>query len=71
MQYFDGFKLLCRWTMKHHSLAIDFSSLDFEKINTKVLKGKAKELEEAESGAVEKDKAIEGKDADESTALHS
>ena len=66
MQYFKGFKLLRQWTMKHHSLAIDFSSLDFEKIDTEVLEDKAKELEEAKSGAVEK--AIEGKDANESTA---
>nr|POF19554.1 hypothetical protein CFP56_48328 [Quercus suber] len=40
-------------------------------INTEVLEEEAKELEEAESGAVEKDKAIEGKDADESTTPHS
>ena len=66
MQYFKGFELLRQWTMKHHSLAIDFSSLDFEKIDTEVLEDKAKELEEAKSGAVEK--AIEGKDANESTA---
>ena len=66
MQYFKGFKLLRQWTMKHHSLAIDFSSLDFEKIDTEVLEDKAKELEEAKSSAVEK--AIEGKDANESTA---
>ena len=71
MQYFKGLELLRRWTMKHHSLAVDFSSLDFEKIDTEVLEDKAKELGEAESGAVEKDKAVEGKDADESTALPS
>ena len=71
MQYFKGFKLLRQWTMKHHSLAIDFSSLDFEKIDTEVLEDEAKELEEAESGAVEKDKAAEGKDVDESIALPS
>ena len=66
MQYFKGFKLLRQWTMKHHSLAIDFSSLDFEKIDIEVLEDEAKQLEEAKSDAVEK--SIEGKDADESTA---
>ena len=57
--------------MKHHSLAIDFSSLDFEKIDIEILEDKAKELEEAESGAPGKDKAVEDKDADESSALPS
>ena len=57
--------------MKHHSLAVDFSSLDFEKIDTKILEDEAKELEEAESGAPEKDKAVEGKDVDESSAFPS
>ena len=66
MQYFKRLELLHQWTMKHHSLAVDFSSLDFEKIDTEVLEDKAKELEEAKSSAVEK--AIEGKDANESTA---
>ena len=66
MQYFKGFKLLNWWTMKHHSLAVDFSSLDFEKIDTEVLEDNAKELEGAESGARDKDKAAEGKSADES-----
>nr|POF16847.1 hypothetical protein CFP56_17416 [Quercus suber] len=51
MQYFKGFELLRRWTMKHHSLAVYFSSLDFEKIDTKILEDEAKELEEAESSA--------------------
>lgn len=32
--------------MKHHSLAIDFSNLDFEKIDTEILANEAKELEE-------------------------
>nr|POF20834.1 hypothetical protein CFP56_14348 [Quercus suber] len=49
----------------------DFSSLDFEKINTKILEDEANELEEVESSAMEKDptanKAAEGKDVDEST----
>ena len=69
MQYFKRLELLHRWTMKHHSLAVDFSSLDFEKIDTEVLEDEAKELEEAESGVVEKDKAAEGKVVDESIAL--
>ena len=66
MQYFKGFELLRQWTMKHHSLVVDFSSLDFEKIDTKILKDEAKEREEAESGVMEKDPAM-NKDADEST----
>nr|POE55394.1 hypothetical protein CFP56_58049 [Quercus suber] len=40
-------------------------------IDTEVLEDESKELEGAEFGAVEKDKAAEGKDADESTALPS
>ena len=72
MQYFKGFELLRRWTMKHHSLAVDFSSLDFEKIDIEILEDEAKEMDQAESGVMEKDsaanKAAEGKDVDESTA---
>ena len=72
MQYFKGFELLRRWTMKHHSLAVAFSSLDFEKIDIEILEDEAKEMEQAESGVMEKDstanKAAEGKDVDESTA---
>nr|POF09094.1 hypothetical protein CFP56_33044 [Quercus suber] len=64
LQYFKGFELLRRWTMKHHSLAVDFSSLDFEKIDTEVLEDEAKELEEAESGVPEKDKAAEDREDD-------
>nr|POE59969.1 hypothetical protein CFP56_03564 [Quercus suber] len=64
LQYFKGFELLRRWTMKHHSSAMDFSSLDLEKIDTEVLEDKAKELEEAESGVPEKDKAAEDKEED-------
>nr|POE99909.1 hypothetical protein CFP56_54768 [Quercus suber] len=71
MQYFKDFELLRRWTMKHHSLAVDFSSLDFEKIDTKVLEDEVRELEEVESGAVEKDKAAGDKGVDESSALPS
>ena len=63
MQYFQGFELLRQWTMKHHS---HFSSLDFEKIDTKILEDVAKEQEETESGVMEKDLAM-NKDADEST----
>ena len=43
IQYFKGFELLCRWTMKHHSLVVDFSNLDFEKIGIEILADKAKE----------------------------
>nr|POE46419.1 hypothetical protein CFP56_56740 [Quercus suber] len=64
LQYFKGFELLRRWTMKHHSSALDFSSLDFEKIDTEVLEDEAKELEEAESGVPEKDKAAEDREDD-------
>ena len=71
MQYFKGFKLLRRWTMKHHNLAVDFSGLDFEKINTEILEDEAKEQEEIEYGAMERDpamnKAAKGKDVNEST----
>ena len=66
MQYFKGFELLRQWTMKHHSLVVDFSSLDFEKTDTKILEDEAKEQEETESGVMEKDLAM-NKDADEST----
>ena len=46
MQYFKGFKLLRRWTMKHHSSAVDFSGLDFEKFDAEILEDEAKEQEE-------------------------
>nr|POF27250.1 hypothetical protein CFP56_12592 [Quercus suber] len=64
LQYIKGFELLHRWTMKHHSLVVDFSSLDFEKIDIEVLEDGAKELEEAESGVLEKDKAAEDMEDD-------
>ena len=71
MQYFKGFELLRWWTMKHHSLAMDFSSLDFEMIDAEIREDEAKEQEEIESGSMEKDpvanKATDGKDVDEST----
>ena len=41
--------------MKHHSFAVDFSSLDFEKIDIKILADDAKEQEETEAGAMKKD----------------
>nr|POF00731.1 hypothetical protein CFP56_74179 [Quercus suber] len=64
LQYFKVFELLCCWTMKHHSWAVDFSNLDFEKIDTEVLQDEAKELEEAESRVPEKDKATEDREDD-------
>ena len=51
IQYFKGFELLRRWTMKHHSLVVDFSNLNIEKIDTKILTDKAKELEETDTAA--------------------
>ena len=42
--------------MKHHNLVVDFSNLDFKKIDIEVLVDKAKEQEETETSAVmEKD----------------
>ena len=67
IQYFRGFKLLCRWTMKHHSTAVDFSNLDFEKIDTEILEDKSKEPERDKSGIPEKDKATDGKNMDKSS----
>lgn len=71
MQYFKGFELLRRWTMKHHSLGVDFSGLDFEKIYMEILEDEAKEQEEIESSVMEKDPAVNKvaneKDADGST----
>ena len=32
IQYFKGFELLCRWTMKHHGLVVDFSTLTSKKL---------------------------------------
>nr|POE84221.1 hypothetical protein CFP56_57785 [Quercus suber] len=67
IQYFKGFELLRRWAMKHHSAVVNFSNLDFEKIDTKILEDESKELEKDsskeiemdESGILEKDKATE------------
>nr|POF05561.1 hypothetical protein CFP56_18074 [Quercus suber] len=72
IQYFKSFELLRRWMMKHHNLVVDFSNLDFEKIDNEILIDEAKEQEETEAdAAVEKDSAgkdtIGGKDTDEST----
>lgn len=47
--------------MKHHSLAVDLSNLDFEKINTEILADEAKEQEEADADAVRgKDATVTG-----------
>ena len=46
IQYYKGFELLRRWTMKHHNQAVDFLNLDFEIIDTKILADEAKEQEE-------------------------
>ena len=43
IQYYKGFELLHRRTMKHYSQAVDFSNLDFEAIDTEVLVDEAKE----------------------------
>ena len=51
--------------MKHHSLVVDFSGLDFEKIDTEILEDEAKEQEETEFGVMEKNPAM-NKDADQS-----
>ncbi|KAK9993902.1 hypothetical protein SO802_023605 [Lithocarpus litseifolius] len=51
IQYLKGSELLCRWTMKHHSLAMDFSNLDFETIDTEILADEAKEQKEATTTA--------------------
>ncbi|KAL0003072.1 hypothetical protein SO802_016853 [Lithocarpus litseifolius] len=51
IQYFKGFELLRRWTMKHHSLVMDFSNLDFEKIDTEILADETMDQEEAEVDA--------------------
>ena len=56
--------------MKHHSLVVDFSNLEFEKIENEVFADKAKEEGEIETGvAMEKDLARkevdEGKDTNE------
>ena len=38
--------------MKHHSLAVDFSNLDFEKVDTEILVNEVKEQEEANADVV-------------------
>ena len=57
MQYFKGFELLRWWTIKHHSLAVDISNLDFEKIDTEILEDEFKDQGEAEASAMEKNLA--------------
>lgn len=52
IQYYKGFELLCKWMMKHHNQVMDFSNLDFEAIDTKVLAEEAKEQEETTIVAV-------------------
>ena len=49
IQYFKGFKLLRRWMMKHQNQVVNFSNLDFEAINTKIL---AYETQEKEGEAI-------------------
>ena len=53
--------------MKHNSLVVDFSNLDFEKIDIEILANEAKELEEtsvvaavgrADAGEVRKSNSI-------------
>ena len=44
-QYFKGFKLLCRWVMKHHSHVANFANLDFEAVDTEILANEANEKE--------------------------
>ena len=51
IQYFKGFELLRRWTMKHHGLVVDFSNLNFEKIDTEILVYEVQELEETDAAA--------------------
>ena len=43
IQYFKGFELLCKWTMNHHNQVMDFSNLNFEAIDNKILADEAKE----------------------------
>ena len=47
IQYYKGFELLCRWMMKYHNQAVDFSNLDFEAIDTEILADEAREQEAA------------------------
>ena len=65
IQYYKGFELLFRWTMKHHSQAVDFSNLDFKAIDTKVLVDEAKEQGEATVATVGGDGATKGGPTDE------
>nr|POF20823.1 hypothetical protein CFP56_14337 [Quercus suber] len=68
VQYFKGFELLRRWAMKHHNATVNFSNLDFKKIDTEILedeskepeKDTSKETEMDEFGVPEKDKETDG-----------
>ena len=66
LEEFSDLQFLRHWTMKHHSLAVDFSNLDFKKIDTEILEDEAKEQEKAKLGAMEKDQVAK-KDIDESS----
>ncbi|KAL0007634.1 hypothetical protein SO802_009136 [Lithocarpus litseifolius] len=61
IQYYKGFELLCRWMMKHHNQAVDFSNLYFE---AKVLVDEAKEQQETTTTAVGERDAIDARRAD-------
>ena len=54
IQYYKGFELLHKWTMKHHNQAVDFSNLDFETIGIEILADEAKEQEEVTTIATAK-----------------
>ena len=49
--------------MKHHSLAVEFSNFDFEKIDTEILADEAKEQEEVDVDVARGKDAVGGKDA--------
>ena len=52
IQYYKGFELLCRWMMKNHNQAVDFSNLNFEAIDTKIHANEAREQEAVAATAV-------------------
>ena len=64
IQYYKCFELFCKWTMKHHNQVVDFSNLDFEAIDTKVLADEAKEQEETTTAATGGGGAIDARRAD-------
>nr|POE75096.1 hypothetical protein CFP56_67528 [Quercus suber] len=57
IQYFKGFELLRRWAMKHHNAVVNFSNLDFEKIDIEILEDESKEPEKDTSKETEMDKS--------------